>query len=185
VQNKILFVCFVILKFSSKCLSSCNLCFQHTDGTPQSEVHLVALHSYESSNPEDLNFHQGDTITLITKSETPIFWPYRSQILKIYCDAYEKYDFNSEFHIFSLVNQDWLEGQCSGTTGIFPASFVEEVPVNGRSLEWIHVTREHAGARNTAEGPRLKSGRDPRPKHSESTTFDESHIIHWWNFWTL
>ncbi|XP_056290312.1 neutrophil cytosol factor 2 [Pseudoliparis swirei] len=73
---------------------------EHTDGTPQSEVHLVALHSYESSNPEDLNFHQGDTITLITK-----------------------------------INQDWLEGQCSGTTGIFPASFVEEVPVNGRSLE--------------------------------------------------
>ncbi|TNN65118.1 Neutrophil cytosol factor 2 [Liparis tanakae] len=73
---------------------------EQTDGTPQSEVHLVALHSYESSNPEDLNFHQGDTITLLTK-----------------------------------INQDWLEGQCSGTTGIFPASFVEEVPVDGRSLE--------------------------------------------------
>uniref|UniRef100_A0A8C2ZRB7 Neutrophil cytosolic factor 2 n=1 Tax=Cyclopterus lumpus TaxID=8103 RepID=A0A8C2ZRB7_CYCLU len=73
---------------------------EHTDGTRQSEIHLVALHSYESSNPEDLNFHQGDTITLLSK-----------------------------------VNQDWLEGQCSGATGIFPASFVEEVPVNDQSSE--------------------------------------------------
>uniref|UniRef100_A0A3Q3NQU0 Neutrophil cytosolic factor 2 n=1 Tax=Labrus bergylta TaxID=56723 RepID=A0A3Q3NQU0_9LABR len=57
------------------------------------EIHFVALHSYESLNPEDLSFHQGDTITLL-----------------------------------SLVNQDWLEGQCNGNTGIFPAAFVEEVP---------------------------------------------------------
>uniref|UniRef100_A0A671TUN4 Neutrophil cytosolic factor 2 n=1 Tax=Sparus aurata TaxID=8175 RepID=A0A671TUN4_SPAAU len=64
-------------------------------GTKESEIHFVALHSYESSNPEDLNFHQGDTITLLSR-----------------------------------VNQDWLEGQCNGNTGIFPASFVEEVPVN-------------------------------------------------------
>lgn len=33
---------------------------------------------------------------------------------------------------FSLVNQDWFEGQCNGNTGIFPASFVEEVPVSGQ-----------------------------------------------------
>ncbi|XP_029313423.1 neutrophil cytosol factor 2 [Cottoperca gobio] len=70
---------------------------EQTDGNPQSEIPLVALHSYESSNPEDLNFHQGDTITLISR-----------------------------------VNQDWLEGQSNGNTGIFPASFVEEVPVNGQ-----------------------------------------------------
>ncbi|XP_070708710.1 neutrophil cytosol factor 2 [Pempheris klunzingeri] len=68
---------------------------EQTDGKPQKEIHFVALHSYESSNPEDLNFHQGDTITFLSK-----------------------------------VNQDWLEGQCNGNTGIFPASFVEEVPVN-------------------------------------------------------
>uniref|UniRef100_A0A3Q3NQS6 Neutrophil cytosolic factor 2 n=1 Tax=Labrus bergylta TaxID=56723 RepID=A0A3Q3NQS6_9LABR len=61
--------------------------------SPQKEIHFVALHSYESLNPEDLSFHQGDTITLL-----------------------------------SLVNQDWLEGQCNGNTGIFPAAFVEEVP---------------------------------------------------------
>ncbi|XP_031728272.1 neutrophil cytosol factor 2 [Anarrhichthys ocellatus] len=72
---------------------------EQTDGNPQSEVSLVALHSYESPNPEDLNFHQGDTITLLSR-----------------------------------VNQDWLEGQCNGNTGIFPASFVEEVPVKGQSL---------------------------------------------------
>ncbi|XP_020501044.2 neutrophil cytosol factor 2 isoform X1 [Labrus bergylta] len=66
---------------------------EETDGAPQKEIHFVALHSYESLNPEDLSFHQGDTITLL-----------------------------------SLVNQDWLEGQCNGNTGIFPAAFVEEVP---------------------------------------------------------
>uniref|UniRef100_A0A7N6C1B5 SH3 domain-containing protein n=1 Tax=Anabas testudineus TaxID=64144 RepID=A0A7N6C1B5_ANATE len=63
---------------------------------PQEEIHLVALHSYDSSNPEDLSFHEGDTILLLSR-----------------------------------VNQDWLEGQCNGNTGIFPASFVEDIPVNG------------------------------------------------------
>uniref|UniRef100_A0A8C9Y7B1 Neutrophil cytosolic factor 2 n=1 Tax=Sander lucioperca TaxID=283035 RepID=A0A8C9Y7B1_SANLU len=70
---------------------------EQTDGKPESETHFVALHSYVSSNPEDLSFHQGDTITLLSR-----------------------------------VNQDWLEGQCNGNTGIFPASFVEKVPVNGQ-----------------------------------------------------
>ncbi|XP_077480715.1 neutrophil cytosol factor 2 [Stigmatopora argus] len=63
----------------------------------QNEVVFVALHSYESSNPEDLNFNQGDQITLISK-----------------------------------INQDWLEGRSNGNTGIFPVSFVEEVPVNNQ-----------------------------------------------------
>uniref|UniRef100_A0A3Q0S7S7 Neutrophil cytosolic factor 2 n=1 Tax=Amphilophus citrinellus TaxID=61819 RepID=A0A3Q0S7S7_AMPCI len=71
---------------------------EQTDGKPQEEeIQLVALHSYESSNPEDLNFQQGDKITLLSR-----------------------------------VNQDWLEGQCNGNTGIFPASFVEEAPGNGQ-----------------------------------------------------
>ncbi|XP_047424693.1 neutrophil cytosol factor 2 [Mugil cephalus] len=70
---------------------------EQTDGKPQTEIHLLALHSYESSNPEDLNFQQGDTITLLSK-----------------------------------VNQEWLEGKFNGNTGIFPASFVEEVPVNSQ-----------------------------------------------------
>ncbi|XP_042366220.1 neutrophil cytosol factor 2 isoform X2 [Plectropomus leopardus] len=70
---------------------------EQTDENPKSEIHLVAIHSYESSNPEDLSFHEGDTITFLSK-----------------------------------VNQDWLEGQCNGNTGIFPASFVEEVPANGQ-----------------------------------------------------
>ncbi|XP_041824489.1 neutrophil cytosol factor 2 [Melanotaenia boesemani] len=65
-----------------------------SDEEPQDEIRLVALHSYQSSNPEDLNFDQGATITLLSR-----------------------------------VNQDWLEGHCDGNTGIFPASFVEEVPV--------------------------------------------------------
>nr|XP_020444014.1 neutrophil cytosol factor 2 isoform X1 [Monopterus albus] len=68
---------------------------EQTSGKPQNEIHLMALHTYESPNPEDLNFHKGDTITLLSR-----------------------------------VNQDWLEGQCNGNTGIFPASFVQEIPVN-------------------------------------------------------
>lgn len=63
----------------------------------QNEIHLVALHTYESPNPEDLSFQQGDKITLL-----------------------------------SQVNQDWLEGQLNGNTGIFPASFVEEVSVDSQ-----------------------------------------------------
>ncbi|XP_049421292.1 neutrophil cytosol factor 2 [Epinephelus fuscoguttatus] len=70
---------------------------EQTDGNQKSEIHLVAIHSYESSNPEDLSFHEGDKITLLSR-----------------------------------VNQDWFEGLCNGNTGIFPASFVEEVPVNGQ-----------------------------------------------------
>uniref|UniRef100_A0A8C8JIF6 SH3 domain-containing protein n=1 Tax=Oncorhynchus tshawytscha TaxID=74940 RepID=A0A8C8JIF6_ONCTS len=63
----------------------------------QSQTHLLALHSYESSTPEDLEFHQGDTILLLSK-----------------------------------VNEDWFEGQCNGKIGIFPASFVEEVPMKDK-----------------------------------------------------
>ncbi|KAK5850079.1 hypothetical protein PBY51_014360 [Eleginops maclovinus] len=72
-------------------------CYTKEQTKPNTEVPMVALYSYESSNPEDLKFHQGDRITIISK-----------------------------------VNQDWLEGQCNGDTGIFPASFVEEVPDNGQ-----------------------------------------------------
>ncbi|XP_061613426.1 neutrophil cytosol factor 2 [Phyllopteryx taeniolatus] len=61
------------------------------------DIILVAIHSYESTNPEDLTFIQGDKITLVC-----------------------------------TINQDWFEGHLNGNTGIFPASFVEEVPVNGQ-----------------------------------------------------
>uniref|UniRef100_A0A3P9LVA5 Neutrophil cytosolic factor 2 n=1 Tax=Oryzias latipes TaxID=8090 RepID=A0A3P9LVA5_ORYLA len=54
------------------------------------ETHKVALHSYQSANPEDLNFKEGDEITVLAR-----------------------------------INQDWLEGRCNGSTGIFPASFVK------------------------------------------------------------
>nr|XP_057916898.1 neutrophil cytosol factor 2 [Doryrhamphus excisus] len=72
---------------------------EHTGAKSQTTevMTLVALHSYESSNPEDLSFTKGDKITLICK-----------------------------------VNQDWMEGHCHGSTGIFPASFVEEDPMNGQ-----------------------------------------------------
>uniref|UniRef100_A0A8C8DJY2 Neutrophil cytosolic factor 2 n=1 Tax=Oryzias sinensis TaxID=183150 RepID=A0A8C8DJY2_9TELE len=56
----------------------------------EKKVRKVALHSYQSANPEDLNFKEGDEITVLAR-----------------------------------INQDWLEGRCNGSTGIFPASFVK------------------------------------------------------------
>ncbi|KAG7488772.1 hypothetical protein MATL_G00038520 [Megalops atlanticus] len=53
---------------------------------------MVALHSFEASCPEDLEFCQGDVITVLSK-----------------------------------VNEEWLEGQCNGKVGIFPARFVDKV----------------------------------------------------------
>ncbi|MCJ8731758.1 hypothetical protein PDJAM_G00203170 [Pangasius djambal] len=50
---------------------------------------VVALYSYEASTSEDLDFAQGDVITIL-----------------------------------STVNEEWLEGECNGKTGIFPSSFV-------------------------------------------------------------
>ncbi|MCI4377636.1 hypothetical protein PGIGA_G00205700 [Pangasianodon gigas] len=50
---------------------------------------MVALYAYEASTPEDLDFAQGDVITVL-----------------------------------STVNEEWLEGECNGKTGIFPSSFV-------------------------------------------------------------
>uniref|UniRef100_A0A8C7B949 Neutrophil cytosol factor 2 n=1 Tax=Neovison vison TaxID=452646 RepID=A0A8C7B949_NEOVI len=52
---------------------------------------VVALFSYEATQPEDLEFQEGDIIQII-----------------------------------SMVNEDWLEGECKGKTGIFPKAFVEE-----------------------------------------------------------
>uniref|UniRef100_A0A3Q3LBK9 Neutrophil cytosolic factor 2 n=1 Tax=Mastacembelus armatus TaxID=205130 RepID=A0A3Q3LBK9_9TELE len=41
--------------------------FCTTDGKLKQGIYLVALHSFESSNPEDLSFHQGDIITLLSQ----------------------------------------------------------------------------------------------------------------------
>ncbi|MEQ2220308.1 hypothetical protein ILYODFUR_004101 [Ilyodon furcidens] len=68
---------------------------EKNDRKSEKEIYFVALHSYQSSKPEDLSFQEGDKIRLLSR-----------------------------------VNQDWLEGQCNGNTGIFPASFAEEVPTN-------------------------------------------------------
>lgn len=102
----------------------CVFCVKQTDGMQHDEIHLLALHTYESSNPEDLTFHQGDTITLLSRGDVPSL-RYIHKFLK-----------NNVILMYSgllcLVNQDWLEGRCHGNTGIFPASFVEEVPINGK-----------------------------------------------------
>ncbi|XP_024407282.2 neutrophil cytosol factor 2 [Desmodus rotundus] len=52
---------------------------------------VVALFSYEATQPEDLAFLQGDVIQVV-----------------------------------SMVNDDWLEGECKGKFGIFPKAFVED-----------------------------------------------------------
>ncbi|XP_012584509.1 PREDICTED: neutrophil cytosol factor 2 isoform X2 [Condylura cristata] len=52
---------------------------------------VVALFNYEATQPEDLNFLEGDVILVL-----------------------------------SLVNEEWLEGECNGKVGIFPKAFVEE-----------------------------------------------------------
>lgn len=39
--------------------------FQQEEGE---ETHKVALHSYQSANPEDLNFKEGDEITVLARS---------------------------------------------------------------------------------------------------------------------
>ncbi|XP_019491026.1 PREDICTED: neutrophil cytosol factor 2 isoform X3 [Hipposideros armiger] len=52
---------------------------------------VVALFNYEATNPEDLEFLEGDVIQVI-----------------------------------SMVNEEWLEGECKGKIGIFPKAFVKE-----------------------------------------------------------
>ncbi|XP_035871127.1 neutrophil cytosol factor 2 [Phyllostomus discolor] len=52
---------------------------------------VVALFSYEATQPEDLAFLEGDVIQVV-----------------------------------SMVNNDWLEGECKGKIGIFPRAFVED-----------------------------------------------------------
>ncbi|XP_055063346.2 neutrophil cytosol factor 2 [Misgurnus anguillicaudatus] len=63
-----------------------------TEGKSVSNEKVVALYSYKSSTPEDLDFKAGNVITVLSK-----------------------------------VNDEWLEGQCSGKIGIFPASFVKSL----------------------------------------------------------
>ncbi|XP_014312289.1 neutrophil cytosol factor 2 isoform X2 [Myotis lucifugus] len=52
---------------------------------------VVAIFSYEATQPEDLEFLEGDIIQVV-----------------------------------SMVNDEWLEGECKGKFGIFPKAFVEE-----------------------------------------------------------
>lgn len=93
------------------------------------DIQLVALHSYKSSNPEDLNFVQGDTITLLSRGEDQPM-----SLTPLRCES----TYTCSFMSFCLVNQDWLEGQCSGHTGIFPASFVEEI-----TTKWVFPGQVH------------------------------------------
>ncbi|XP_051960533.1 neutrophil cytosol factor 2-like [Xyrauchen texanus] len=61
-----------------------------SEGKSVSPEKVVALYSYEASTAEDLDFKQGNVITVLSK-----------------------------------VNEEWLEGQCNGKSGIFPSSFVK------------------------------------------------------------
>lgn len=62
----------------------------------------MALHSYESSNPEDLSFQQGDKIKLLSKSEASFF--YTSNIHKQFDGIY---DSNSRFVHLQLTKTGW------------------------------------------------------------------------------
>uniref|UniRef100_A0A673CAI0 SH3 domain-containing protein n=1 Tax=Sphaeramia orbicularis TaxID=375764 RepID=A0A673CAI0_9TELE len=48
-------------------IHSIQIYIYQTDGKPQNEILLVAIHSYESSNPEDLTFQEGDKIILLSR----------------------------------------------------------------------------------------------------------------------
>ncbi|KAL2085633.1 hypothetical protein ACEWY4_018953 [Coilia grayii] len=73
----------------------CTLSEDPQENPPKKSVQALALYAYEPSSPEDLEFSQGDIITVLSK-----------------------------------VNADWLEGQCNGKIGIFPASFVQTLHKN-------------------------------------------------------
>nr|XP_006005525.1 PREDICTED: neutrophil cytosol factor 2 isoform X2 [Latimeria chalumnae] len=62
----------------------------------KSDTYVTAIFNYQSTAPEDLEFQEGDLITVLSK-----------------------------------VNEDWLEGQCNGRVGVFPASFVKEYAQQG------------------------------------------------------
>ncbi|KAJ8794824.1 hypothetical protein J1605_018817 [Eschrichtius robustus] len=64
---------------------------QTTEAQLKEGSQVVALFSYEATQPEDLEFLEGDVILVI-----------------------------------SMVNEEWLEGECKGKVGIFPKVFVEE-----------------------------------------------------------
>lgn len=50
------------------------LCSQQTSETePRRETFLLALHTYDSPNPEDLTFQQGDKILLLSKGGRKTF----------------------------------------------------------------------------------------------------------------
>lgn len=72
----------------------------------------MALYGYEASTPEDLTFAQGDVITILSKGK-----------------KLGRAQYSACFHFISViisfsVNEQWLEGECNGKSGIFPASFV-------------------------------------------------------------
>uniref|UniRef100_A0A8C6B9W2 Neutrophil cytosol factor 2 n=1 Tax=Monodon monoceros TaxID=40151 RepID=A0A8C6B9W2_MONMO len=64
---------------------------QTTEAQLKEGSQVVALFSYEATQPEDLEFLEGDVILVL-----------------------------------SMVNEEWLEGECKGKVGIFPKVFVEE-----------------------------------------------------------
>ncbi|KAJ8403234.1 hypothetical protein AAFF_G00354510 [Aldrovandia affinis] len=68
---------------------------------------FVAIHAYEALRPEDLEFRQGDVITVLSK-----------------------------------VNEQWLEGQCNGKVGIFPACYVEKINQSSEETKVIVPTSD-------------------------------------------
>lgn len=47
----------------------CFHCVPKPSGVQLNEIQLVALHTYDSANPEDLTFQEGDTITFLSRGD--------------------------------------------------------------------------------------------------------------------
>lgn len=71
---------------------------------------MVALYHYAAQGPEDLDFSQGDTIDVLGEGEPAgrAGGDASSHLRRVVCPT---------------VNEEWLEGHCAGSIGIFPSCY--------------------------------------------------------------
>lgn len=80
---------------------------------------MVALYDYNAQGPEDLEFSEGDTIDILSEGESvrPALTVHSSPVTWAF-------PLSATSQCFSLlVNEEWLEGRCGGSIGIFPSCF--------------------------------------------------------------
>lgn len=73
---------------------------------------MVALYDYAAQGPEDLEFSEGDTIDILGEGERKVSWWW----VLTSADAPPP-------PAAPPVNEEWLEGHCAGSIGIFPRCF--------------------------------------------------------------